>query len=57
MIERDLTAAITPLSVSIDALAVKIVVSERGQGATKEVTTLNAAIAKMRKDVDQLTSS
>uniref|UniRef100_M1D8L8 Polyprotein protein n=1 Tax=Solanum tuberosum TaxID=4113 RepID=M1D8L8_SOLTU len=54
MIERALTAALTPLSVSIDPLAARIDVCERGQGANDEVTTIKATIIELRKDVDQL---
>ncbi|XP_049378081.1 uncharacterized protein LOC125842820 [Solanum stenotomum] len=54
MIQTSLSDAVTPLSVTIDSLAARITVYERGQGVTDEVTTLKAAIAALRRDVDQL---
>uniref|UniRef100_M1DFP9 Polyprotein protein n=1 Tax=Solanum tuberosum TaxID=4113 RepID=M1DFP9_SOLTU len=53
MIRIAITDAMTPLSTTIDPLA-KIVVCEHNQGSTEEVMALKAAIAKLRKDVDQL---
>ncbi|KAG5609857.1 hypothetical protein H5410_021138 [Solanum commersonii] len=47
----------TPLNVSIDTLTTRIAACEQGQGATEEVTTLNAAIVELRKDVHQLKST
>ncbi|KAG5631370.1 hypothetical protein H5410_003087 [Solanum commersonii] len=44
MIERDITAALTPLQASNDALTMRVVIFERGQGVTTEVTTLKAEI-------------
>ncbi|XP_049364534.1 uncharacterized protein LOC125829340 [Solanum verrucosum] len=54
MIERALTATLTPLSVSINDLAIRIYVCMRGHVATHEVTALKTVIAELRKDVDQL---
>uniref|UniRef100_M1DZP8 Polyprotein protein n=1 Tax=Solanum tuberosum TaxID=4113 RepID=M1DZP8_SOLTU len=57
MIERTLIVVVTPYSVSIDTLAARIAVCERGHGATDEVTALKPAIAELIKDVDQLNST
>ncbi|XP_049372699.1 uncharacterized protein LOC125837658 [Solanum verrucosum] len=56
MIERVITAALTPLRASIDALTVRVEIYERGQGVTTEVTTLKADVYELRKDVDHLMS-
>ncbi|XP_049410659.1 uncharacterized protein LOC125873854 [Solanum stenotomum] len=57
MIEKAFSDVVTPLSADIDALAARIVVCERGQEATEEVTVLKAAIAVLRRDVDQMWST
>ncbi|KAG5630838.1 hypothetical protein H5410_002555 [Solanum commersonii] len=57
MIKRALIDAVTLLSSTIDALAARIAVCECGQWATKGVMVLKAAIAELRRDVDQLKST
>ena len=52
MIQTSLGDVVTLLSTAIDALAEKIEVCERGQGATEEVTTLNAVIAELRRNIN-----
>lgn len=52
--QRTLGDFVTLLSAIIDSLAARITVCECVQGATEEVSALNAAIAALRSDVDQL---
>ncbi|KAG5610227.1 hypothetical protein H5410_021508 [Solanum commersonii] len=52
MIQKTLADAVTPLSATIDALAIRMAVFERVQGATEEVTSLKAAIIALRRDMD-----
>ncbi|XP_049381291.1 uncharacterized protein LOC125845812 [Solanum stenotomum] len=57
MIERALTAALTPLRVSINAITARVEVCERGNSANEEETTLKASFTKLRKYVDRLWST
>uniref|UniRef100_M1DNV7 Polyprotein protein n=1 Tax=Solanum tuberosum TaxID=4113 RepID=M1DNV7_SOLTU len=54
MIQIVVTNAITPLSTTIAALVARIAICEHNQEATEEVTTLKAAIAELRRDIDKL---
>jgi len=57
MIERALTTVVTPFRELIDGIVSRTEVCERGHRATHEVTVLKAAIAELRRDVDQLKST
>jgi len=56
VIERVITATLTPLRASIDAHTKRADVCEREQGVTTEVTALKADVFELRKDVDHLKS-
>ncbi|KAG5590271.1 hypothetical protein H5410_040785 [Solanum commersonii] len=57
MIQTPLANVMTLLSATINTLAVRIEVCERGQWASEEVTSLKVAISVLRSDVDQLKST
>ncbi|KAG5585939.1 hypothetical protein H5410_046373 [Solanum commersonii] len=57
MIKKALIDTMTPLSLSINALATWIAVCKQGLGATEEVMALKAATAELRRDMDQLMST
>uniref|UniRef100_M1DZS1 Uncharacterized protein n=1 Tax=Solanum tuberosum TaxID=4113 RepID=M1DZS1_SOLTU len=57
MIQTALADVVTPLSSTIDALAVRIVVRKCGQGGIEEVTALKVVIVELRRDVDKLKST
>ncbi|KAG5615193.1 hypothetical protein H5410_015017 [Solanum commersonii] len=56
MIEKAIDVVLTPLKALIDALTTRVEVSERGHGATEEVTALKADVSELRKDIDHLKS-
>ncbi|KAG5580847.1 hypothetical protein H5410_051474, partial [Solanum commersonii] len=57
VIERAIVDVVAPLSADIDALAARITVCERGQGATGEVMALKVTIVALRRDMNQLKST
>ncbi|KAG5590393.1 hypothetical protein H5410_040907 [Solanum commersonii] len=57
IIERAISAALTPLWTLIDALTFRLETFERGYGVTTEVKVLKADVSELWKDVDHLKST